>query len=108
MEFNMLFRPVPATTVNLSASNVSSRVEFLPTATINATDNLLTVRVYNSGTVVVFINFGGSSVTATTTTSMPMPPGWSEPFRVHPSETYCAGITASGTSTVYFTVGEGM
>lgn len=108
MEFNMLFRPVPATTTNLSASSSSSRVEVMPTATRNATDNILTVRVYNSGTVIVFIEFGDSTITATTTTSMPIPPGWSEPFRIHPNQTYCAGITSSGTATVYFTVGEGM
>ena len=65
------------------------------------------VRVYNSGAVVVFINFGGSAVTAVLTTSMPLAPGATEVFAVGEGM-YLAGITASGSATVYATIGHGV
>lgn len=65
------------------------------------------VRLYNSGTVTVFVAFGGSAVAATTTASMPLPAGAVEVFAVG-EVLYLAGITASGTATVYATIGQGV
>lgn len=65
------------------------------------------VRLYNSGSVVVFVNFGGAAVTAVLTTSMPLAPGASEVFAVGEGQ-YMAGITASGSATVYATIGQGV
>ena len=64
------------------------------------------VRIYNSGSVPVFIKFGTDSATATTS-GIPIAPGTVEVFEARRAN-YVAGITASGTATLYFTIGEGM
>jgi hypothetical protein len=69
------------------------------------------VRVYNAGTAVAFIKAGDSTVTAATT-DLPIAPGVVEvldmkaTFGTAPL-THIAGITSSGTATVYFTCGQG-
>lgn len=64
------------------------------------------VRVANTGTVPVFIRFGGSAVVATTG-NMPVLPGTVEVFTKGAYDRVAA-ITASGTATIYFTAGEGL
>lgn len=54
-----------------------------------------------------FLAFGSSTTAASLTTSMAFPPGNTEIFRVPIGTTYLAGITASGTATVYIHSGEG-
>lgn len=107
MEDIRVFRPVPASTVSLSATTSSSRVEVLTTSVIQNTNGTHIVRLYNAGSVVVFVNFGTVAVTAATTTGMPIAPGSVEAFHVHPTESYVSGITASGTATLYATPGVG-
>src|SRR5262252_9750697 len=51
----------------------------------------ISVRVYNSTSVVVFIQFGGSGTTSTTSKT-PIPPGGVEIFQIGPSVTTIAGI----------------
>jgi hypothetical protein len=94
------FQPVAGGTVSLSASTSSSNVEF---QSANLSRH---VRVYNAGAVPAFIAFGeGSGVTASATANMPIAPGSVEVFAApHP---YVAAITASGSTTLYFTPGEG-
>ncbi len=66
------------------------------------------VRVYNSGTDTLFINFGTSSaVVAALATSMPIPGSTVETFTLDNNITHVAGISAAGTPTVYFTSGGG-
>lgn len=67
-----------------------------------------TVRIYNAGAATVFINFGISTVEAATATSIPVPAGAIEVYSVGPSVTHVAGITASGTATLYATLGQGI
>lgn len=96
------FQPNDANTVNLATGTSTGNVA-LPTRVSNG------LRVYNSGTDTVFIKFGtSSSVTAATTTSMPIPGGAVEILSCPPTYTHVAAITASGTPTVYFTTGDGI
>lgn len=91
-----------AGTVNLVAGpatgTVSAPVGLRPSA----------VRVFNSGTVVVFIEFSstGGPVAATSTLSMPIAPGGSDLFEKGMNDIVTA-ITGSGTATIYFTPGDG-
>ena len=64
------------------------------------------VRVYNGTGVTVFVQFGISTVTATTS-HMPIPAGGVETFEIGPSVTHVAGITVAGTGTLYATTGRG-
>ena len=86
-------------TANLAATTSTGRVQ------INATTGLGEVRVYNSGTVTVFIKEGDVTVNAAVT-DMPLAPGAIEVLTF--AGQYIAGITASGTATVYFTTGDGI
>ena len=108
MEEIRVFRPVPASTVSLSATSSTSRVEVLTTSVIQNTNGTHIIRVYNAGTVAVFLNFGTVAVTAAVATGMPVAPNSIEVFFVHPTESYVSGITASGTATVYITPGIGV
>lgn len=98
---------VNTTAVSVSASTGSGALN-LPTAqgtsTVSPPGNM-TVRVYNGTNVVVFIKFGTSAVTAALT-DLPIPPGGVEVFSVG-AATHIAGITASGTGTLYATPGMG-
>jgi len=61
------------------------------------------IRVYNAGSVPVFLRSGNSSVTATTSSQF-LGAGETYSFVRNPSDTNLAAITASGTSTVYFSM----
>ena len=93
------FTPI-GTTKSITASTATSSVA-LPVFTIPRT-----VRVYNAAGVVVFLEFGISTIDATTS-STPFGPGATEFIDVGPSVTHVAGITAAGGGTVYFTEGKG-
>lgn len=87
-------------TVTLSATNANSRVQ------VQTALNSRSMRIYNSGTVAVFIACGDNTVVAATTTGMPVAPGTVEVVTC-PTQ-YVAGITASGTASVYVTPGTGL
>jgi ABC-type uncharacterized transport system permease subunit len=68
------------------------------------------VRVYNSGaTAIAFVAFGDSTVTASTTASTPVGPGQIFGTSIDPTnQTYAAVISSvTGTTTIYFTKGNG-
>lgn len=90
------FKPGP--TVSLSVSTSSASVALGTQAE--------TVRIHNAASVTVFVVFGTDAATATTS-GMPIPAGAVEAFDVRRAN-FMAGITASGTGTIYATVGEGM
>lgn len=93
----------PAGTVSLAADNNSDRVA-LPN---NDNQYTIVVTAETSDTAeIVFIKFGNSSVTAAVT-DMPILPGSIQSFRIGPTLTHVAGITASGANTLYFTAGDG-
>lgn len=108
MQVNTFF-PLGAT-VNLVADTSSDRVA------LTAYDPALgTVRVYNAGTVDVFIAFGDSSVTVTAAAGMPVKAGNTEVFGLGSTllraditpPTHVAMIVASDTAQVYLTSGVG-
>lgn len=99
------FTPYSNNTVNLTATTSSGNVALPTRSSIGGNE---TVDVYNSGLVDVFIEFGTTSaITASTATSMPIPPGV-KTLGCPSSITYIAGITASGSATVYFSLGKGI
>lgn len=99
-------------TVNLNATSSTGRVA------LTSYDPVLgSVRVYNSGTSDVFVEFGSSTVNAAVATSMPVKAGNTETFAlgeamrpaaVTTAPTHIAMITSSGTSVVYCTSGVGL
>ena len=100
------FRPVPNGTVSISANGTASGTASLSTANLPGN---ISLRIHNGGPATVFVEFGGAaSVTAITTTSMPVPSGAIEVINVDQCS-YAAAITSSGTTaTVYFTQGFGL
>jgi hypothetical protein len=89
----------PAATVSLSGSTSTSRVQ------ITGTTGVGCYRLYNAGTVVVFIKEGDGTVNAAVTDT-PIAPGAIEVLSF--ANQYIAGITASGTATIYITAGDGI
>jgi hypothetical protein len=90
------FAPTPSYS-QLSPSTTSSRVA-LPSGTV--------VVVYNTGSTDVFVTLGGSGVTATSADDVVKAGGWMA-FAVG-SNTYLAGITASGSTTLNISGGSGL
>jgi hypothetical protein len=97
------FRAYPDSTKKIAASATTARTA-LTTPPVGPTQ----VRVYNAGAVTAFVGFGGSSVVATLTTSIPLPAGGVEVYSTQENETYAAAITAADTADVYFTMGDGL
>ncbi len=98
------FQAYQNSTVNLAVTNSSGNVA-LPTRASNGNQ---TIRIYNKGATEVFIRFGtDSTVVASASTDMPIAPGEIEVQGCPASFTYVAGITASSTATIYFTLGFG-
>ncbi len=105
------FYPV-GSTVNLTATTSTGRVALTAYDLVTGS-----VRIYNSGTQDVFVEFGSSTVNAALATSMPIKAGNTETFALgetvrSPSivtaPTHVAVITASATSAVYLTSGTGL
>ncbi len=96
-----LFTPygTDTTAVSVSGTTASGALN-LPSSVPSS------VRVYNSTAVTVFIQFGISTVTATTA-KMPIPAGAVEVFEIGTGVTHIAGITAGTTGTLYATTGRG-
>jgi hypothetical protein len=95
----------PGGTVSLSATTSSSRVLLGGLAG----KLRVQVRLYNTGSVPVFVSFGTDQAVAAVT-DMPLAPGVPEIVTLQDGNgaaRYLAGITASGSATVYATVGEG-
>jgi hypothetical protein len=88
-------------TVNLAVLATTANVAVSPAGIGNRT-----VRLFNSGTNVVFVNFGPSTVTATLTNSFPMLPNSVETFYFHNDWTHVAAIAGGTGNTLYATMGE--
>src|SRR5690349_14661270 len=94
------FKPTPAGSVTVSVTNVSA-------ATALGAASRTQVLVDNAGPQPVFVEFGTSGVTAVVATSMRIPVGAIMTFTIDQTVTHIATITASSTSTLYVTVGQG-
>lgn len=96
------FKPTTWATASLSVTTTTGSAAL----TDEPTTADFQVRIYNAGTATVFIKAGASTVTAATT-DLPVPSGAIEVLTVR-GVTHIAGITSSGTATIYFTVGGGV
>ena len=97
------FTPLPAGTVNIDVGAATANVLVCP-------EGVRQVRVMNNGTATVWVNFGGSAVTATLATGMPVGAGVIEVLTIKKSDApiYAAAIAAGATGKVYFTPGSGL
>lgn len=96
----------PGATVSISVTSAASAATALGLTFTPASNSGAQVMVTNTGSNTAFITFGGSTVAATTS-GIPIPAGVVEVFTVNQYMTYVSAITASSTTTVYFTVGIG-
>lgn len=99
------FRSSGAQTVNIDVSSSSQAVKLWDSG--QATKS---VRIMNNGTATVWIQFGSSAVTASTSTGMPVGPGVTEVQTVSSDSgiRYVAAIAAGSTGKIYFTPGMGI
>jgi hypothetical protein len=86
-------------TVTLAVTGTTARVQVQASSGVN-------IRIFNSGTVPVFIVCGDSGSVATLATSMPVAPGTVEIIGC--GQSYIAGISAGTAATVYLTPGNGL
>lgn len=94
------FLAVPAATVSLAVTGTTGRIAVAVDAYNPA------VRLYNTGTVPVFITCGDVTVVAAVATSTPIAPGTVEVLGC--SKGYIAGISAGTAATLYITPGSGL
>jgi hypothetical protein len=87
-------------TVSLAVTGITGRVAVAVDAYNSA------IRVYNAGTVPVFIACGDVTVTAVLATSVPVAPGSVEVLGC--GKGYIAGISAGTAATLYLTPGAGI
>jgi hypothetical protein len=87
-------------TVSLAVTGTTGRVA-VPTDAYNTS-----IRLYNSGTVAVFIACGDVTVVATTAAGLPVAPGTVEILGC--GKGYIAGISGGTATTLYLTPGAGI
>lgn len=103
-----MFRPLSeGNTVNIAATGSTGNVALgIPAASMPQPE--IQCEIYNADdTDVVFVQFGGSGVTASATASRPIPPGQWVVADVPAGATHVAAITSGGNATAYFTPGTG-
>lgn len=93
----------PASTVNINVSAVSQSVSL-------AVRGRRQIRIMNNGSATVWVAFGPTGVTASTSANMPIPPGAIEVVSIpdYGATAFAAAIAAGSTGLVYFTPGEGV
>lgn len=91
--------PSPGATVNIDVSSSSQSVS------LAVIDGPRTVRVHNDGAATVWIAFGDSAITASTTSDYPLAAGACEIVTIPSfgSTAYAAAKAAGSTGKVYFT-----
>lgn len=93
----------PTDTVNINVGATTASV------LVAANGATRPVRIYNDGTATAWINWGGSSVTATLAAGLPVPPGGCEVLTMQTdgaTSLYVAAIAAGATGKIYFTPGS--
>ena len=91
-------------TVTLAVTATTGRILTQPTTAPGGPS----LRLFNSGSATVFIACGDVTVNATTATGMPIAAGTVEIVRCPNEAYYVAGITSTGTATLYLTPGTGL
>lgn len=98
------FRPQGVNnTVNLAVTGTSQTL-----AIPNTAQGTRALRIVNSGTQTVFLDFVTTTGTAVATTSMPMLANTIEIFTFGNDITHVSAIAATTGSTIYITPGEGL
>lgn len=99
-----LFQVDDAATKSISVSASSQSVQ------LESASGAIQVRVYNAGTAIAWIRFGGSGVSASSSTDIPIAPGLTAGFSVGAvgQTIYVAAIAAGSTGSIYFTPGAGI
>lgn len=98
------FRPQGVNnTVNLAVT-AASQLLAIP----NTAQGTRALRIVNSGTQTVFLDFVTTTGTAVATTSMPMLSNTAEVFTFGNDITHVAAIAGGVGSTIYITPGEGL
>jgi len=87
-------------TVTLAVTGTTSRVQVQASAAAKA------MRLYNSGTVAVFVTCGDVASVATVATGLPVAPGSVEVIGC--AQQYIAGISGGTAATLYVTPGDGL
>jgi hypothetical protein len=87
-------------TVSLAVTGTSARVQFQTSSASKA------VRIYNGGTVAVFIACGDVASVATVAAGLPVAPGSVEVLGC--GQQYIAGISGGTAATLYVTPGDGL
>lgn len=97
------FEPMSASTVSVTVAATTGNVLVQNFSGCNQ------VRVMNDGTATVWVEFGGSGVTAVLATSVPIGAGKDAIFSIPSaaSTVYMAAIAAAATGKVYATPGVG-
>lgn len=98
------FSPTGATVTLSATTSTGSAAIGAGSATASRT---IRIAAPSTNSSIVFVEFGASGIEAATS-NMPILPGSVEIFKVGASLTHVAGITASGTGTLYITPGEGI
>lgn len=96
------FEPASATANVVAGTGGSDRIA-LPGVLPSTTKRR--IRVVNSGTVLVFVSFGLSSITASAASSHPILPGTFQDLVASETDTHLAVVAASTTAQVYATEG---
>lgn len=103
----MNIQPFNATqdaTVNINVGNTTANVSLG-----GSSRGYRQVRILNDGTATVWITFGDSTVTATTSTGIPIRAGqYPEVLTIPNNVTHVAAIAAAATGIIYFTPGSGV
>jgi hypothetical protein len=87
-------------TVSLAITGTTARVQVQTAASSPH------MRIYNSGTVAVFVVCGDVASVATTAAGMPIAPASVEVIGC--TQQYVAGISAGTAATIYITPGDGL
>lgn len=99
MSIKQPFRPSGGATVNIDVSSSSQRV---------ALTSGEQQRIMNNGSATVWLKFGDSSVTATTSDIPVGATPFTEVQSPPPGTTHVAVIAAAATGKIYFTPGTGI
>lgn len=96
------FQPAAGNTVNIAVGAASSNIQIT-----RPNMGTQTIRFHNSGTATVFVNFGkDNTVTASTTTSIPLLPNSVETFTIMNDSGFVAAIGSATGNTLYITTGD--
>jgi hypothetical protein len=97
------FAPTGASTVNIAVGAASTNVQVTAATSLGAN-----LRLVNSGSQVVFVEFGTTNaIAATVAASMPILPNTVEVFNFGGPVVFVAAIASAAGSTLYITVGSG-